>query len=193
MTVRRYTRSDLRLRGVELRPIPGVSRYEAGSDGEIYSFCMAGGCSDKARKLSASPDGSGDGRRRVHIHGHDGVSRLVAVLVCSAFHGPRPEGADCSHLDGDRTNDVPENLRWETRAENESRKRKHGTVARGRRNGAAKLQDVQVREIKRLYRRGLSQSELARVAGVSRSTMQSLLKGETWGHVESCKEDGDVG
>lgn len=183
--------------GIELRPIPGIVGYAAGSDGNIYSFrAKRSGrwrYSTGAARLSACWKCNRDKRRRVAICWRGQKTHQVSALVCAAFHGPRPEGADCSHLDGNRRNDRPANLAWETRAENEARKKEHGTVARGRRNGAAKLQDEQVREIRRLHRMGMSQSELARLFGIARSTTQSLLKGETWGHVADGKEDGDGG
>ncbi len=31
-------------------------------------------------------------------------------LICEAFHGPCPEGQECRHLDGDPSNNRPENL-----------------------------------------------------------------------------------
>lgn len=49
-----------------------------------------------------------------------GVSRTknVHALVALAFHGPRPEGADVCHNDGDRQNNRADNLRYDTRSEN---------------------------------------------------------------------------
>lgn len=50
----------------------------------------------------------------------NGVSRwrCVHILICEAWYGPRPPGLECRHLDDDRTNASPSNLRWGTRAEN---------------------------------------------------------------------------
>lgn len=44
--------------------------------------------------------------------------KRVSILVCEAFHGPRPKGLDVMHLDGNSLNDRPENLGWGTRKEN---------------------------------------------------------------------------
>ena len=57
---------------------------------------------------------------------------LCHVLVCTAFHGPRPEGYECDHINGNNLDWSADNLRWVTRAENYRcgrylrRLRKHG-------------------------------------------------------------------
>ena len=54
------------------------------------------------------------------------------ILVCTAFHGPRPEGYECDHVNGNNLDWSADNLRWVTRAENYRcgrylrRLRKHG-------------------------------------------------------------------
>jgi len=39
-------------------------------------------------------------------------------LVCEAWRGPRPDGLQCRHLDGNPLNCTPQNLRWGTPKEN---------------------------------------------------------------------------
>src|SRR5690606_6570320 len=46
------------------------------------------------------------------------VPRKVHALVAEAFIGPRPEGHQIAHNDGDRLNSRLENLRYATAAEN---------------------------------------------------------------------------
>ena len=68
-------------------------------------------------------DGEG-GYRIVMISVYDNkgkrkqIPKGVAPLVCEAFHGPRPDGYDCMHLDGDSLNNKANNLAWGTREEN---------------------------------------------------------------------------
>lgn len=61
----------------------------------------------------------------------DGVasSRTVHSLVAEAFIGPRPQGMDVCHADGDRLNPVVTNLRYDTRAANLADARVHGTLS----------------------------------------------------------------
>jgi hypothetical protein len=53
-------------------------------------------------------------------------------LVCTAFHGERPEGYECDHINGSNLDWSADNLRWVTTAENIrcacylKRLRKHG-------------------------------------------------------------------
>lgn len=51
----------------------------------------------------------------------------VHSLVAAAFHGPRPEGLEIRHLDGDPTNNRVENLRYGTTSENMLDRVRHGT------------------------------------------------------------------
>jgi hypothetical protein len=48
-------------------------------------------------------------------------------LVAKAFLGIQPEGTEVCHNDGDKTNNAPANLRYDTRLANEDDKRRHGT------------------------------------------------------------------
>ncbi len=68
-----------------------------------------------------------------------------------------------------------------------------GAVARRRRivygssNGAARLDEIDVREVWRLRREGLGYGRIARAFGVDQKTIQRIIKGITWIHV-----DGDA-
>ncbi|MEU8829426.1 NUMOD4 motif-containing HNH endonuclease [Streptomyces sp900116325] len=54
-------------------------------------------------------------------------SRFVHHLVAEAFLGPRPEGLQVRHLDGNPLNCTISNLAYGTRSENERDKLRHGT------------------------------------------------------------------
>ncbi len=76
-----------------------------------------------------------------HLRGYKG-SRYVQmrnfgalhchILVCTAFHGERPEGYECDHINGSKLDWSADNLRWVTKEENIrcgrylKRLRKHG-------------------------------------------------------------------
>jgi hypothetical protein len=50
----------------------------------------------------------------------------VHLLVARAFLGPRPEGMETRHLDGDPTNNHASNLRYGTKSENARDRIRHG-------------------------------------------------------------------
>jgi len=45
--------------------------------------------------------------------------KLVHRLVIETFIGPCPDGMECCHRDSDKSNNRLENLRWDTRSENQ--------------------------------------------------------------------------
>lgn len=110
----------------------------------------------------------------------------VHQLVCWAFHGePLPEQTDVNHIDNDRTNNCADNLHWCTRKENLHWGKQQGRDNKGERNGQAKLQPDQVREIKRLLREtNLSHSTIGAMFGVGDGAIQFINVGRTWKHIE---------
>lgn len=68
--------------------------------------------------------------------------RTVHSLVAEAFIGPRPDGSEVCHGDGDRTNNHVENLRYGTRSENTQ-----DTLAQGSHNHASKTHCAQGHEL----------------------------------------------
>ena len=90
------------------RPMPGGGVRK-------YSSVPTYGCDDtSATRRSDSPM-----RKIVRI---DRLKRTFKVhqLICEAFHGPKPTPEHIVlHLDEDPSNNVPGNLRWGTRKENQ--------------------------------------------------------------------------
>lgn len=120
---------------------------------------------------------------------HRGEQRSISVhvLVCEAFHGPKPTPQhQVAHWDGDKTNNHASNLRWATAAENYADAVRHGTNSTGERHGATKLDWEDVREIRSLYAEGKwSQSDLAYIYGVERTTVRAVVNGTHWRVEES--------
>jgi hypothetical protein len=110
-----------------------------------------------------------------------GLKFYIHALVCEAFHGPRPIGAEVRHLDGNRFNNAAANLAWGTPQENAADRALHGTVASGDRNGMAKLTHVQVSEMRRLRAvEGLSYRLIGVRFGVSTMTAYRAVEGQSW-------------
>lgn len=84
----------------------------------------------------------------------DGRKKMISVhrLVCIVFHGDPIPGKDIArHLDGDRFNNVPENLAWGSSQDNSDDMKLHGTVIANERHPCAKLTDDQVRQLRHWY------------------------------------------
>lgn len=117
--------------------------------------------------------------------------RFVHHLVLEAFVGPCPEGMEaCHYPDPDPTSNAISNLRWDTSASNKTDMLKHGTRARGERNGRSKLSDEDILEIRRLVAEGETKTAVARNFGVCPRTVDFVVKGRNWGHVGKRNEDG---
>lgn len=72
--------------------------------------------------------------RTTLVDARRGMKRYANVhsLVLEAFVGPRPNGMECCHRDGDRGNAALSNLRWDTRSANTKDAVAHGTNAHAR-------------------------------------------------------------
>lgn len=164
------------------KTIPGYSEdYEVSDLGRVRSYRAHGG---KRRKevphlLTVKPN----------LHGYLMVGLQVAkkqrhvnvhTLVAAAFIGPRPDGYEVAHFDGDRSNGRLENLRYATRLENAADKTRHGTMARHEANGRAKLTVAQVAQIRDRYGAGEFQASLAEAFGISQSQVSNIVRGAHW-------------
>lgn len=178
---------------VEYRAIPGFPGYRIGDDGSVWSqwhrqsLGYGGGIKrvQTGEWAELKQQRSGDVHRRVDLC-RDGTvcQRLVHRLVLEAFVGPCPLGMECCHNDGDPTNNRLGNLRWDTRKANRADAIRHGTHPCGERSPAAKLTAEQVRAIRREFATGrVTKTKLANDYGIARSTLQSILTGETWRHM----------
>jgi hypothetical protein len=114
-------------------------------------------------------------------------TRLVHVLVATAFIGPVPDGQEVNHKDGDKRNNAPENLEYVTRSDNLKHAYRTGLMRRGEEHQYAKLDAESVAVIRRENRNGVGYRPLARRFGVSRRAIQQVIKGISWAHIpEEC-------
>lgn len=115
----------------------------------------------------------------------------VHQLVATAFISPKPSGLEVNHMDGDKKNNNASNLEYVTRRENTlhasrvlgqlSHKR---IVPFGSKSKHAKLNELQVAQIKQLIRDGVSDSTIAQMYPVSRRAINWIRNGVTWARVE---------
>lgn len=94
----------------EWRSVPGYDRrYQVSSLGRVRS-CLNG----KHRVLTPQ---NNRGYRTIKL-GRGHVTCYLHKVVALAFLGPKPEGLEIDHIDGDRANNRVDNLRYLTHAQN---------------------------------------------------------------------------
>lgn len=103
----------------EWRPVPDWPGYQVSSVGRVLSLkrgeplLMTMYLVRGYRRVSLSKPG---GRRLAGVHS----------LVAAAFIGPRPDGLEIRHLNGDPLDNVVTNLTYGTRSENMQDRLRHG-------------------------------------------------------------------
>lgn len=109
-------------RNEQWRHVPTMPGYLISDHGRVASFL---GREIKQLRYSYTDDGY----QRVRLLGAAGEQRDISVhkLVLETFVGPRPEGMECRHLDGNKLNNRLENLCWGTPSENSYDRVRHGT------------------------------------------------------------------
>lgn len=173
---------------VEFRPIPTFPDvYLAGEDGSIWTCLVRGsrlGKRGRWWRMKTPPEGKRYPVINLRRNGKT-VLRGVHVFVAMAFHGLCPEGMECRHLDGDRTNCRASNLCWGTQKENADDKRLHGTHVEGVKHYRAVLTEEQVMEILALLDDDAAHSAIAPRFGVSVPTISSIAAGQSWKHLNT--------
>lgn len=176
----------------EWRPVAGTAgRYEVSDHGRVRSF-VGQGCRPHSKPrpahyLSLKPNN--EGYARVCLGGRR--FSLVHTLVLEAFVGPRPEGMECCHGDGNSINNHVSNLRWDTDKANVADAIRHGVfrpatmkVPKGESHYAARLTDDDVRCIRAEPNFVGVCNMLGRAFGHSPSKIAAIRRGEQWKHVE---------
>jgi len=109
-----------------LRPIPGFPNYSVTDDGRIWTQRrprVKGGW----MRLSVN-NGYWFTMARV---GGKSIGLYAHFATALAWIGPRPEGLEVCHYDGNRLNNQVANLRWDTHAANMADAVRHGSMKHG--------------------------------------------------------------
>lgn len=97
--------------------------YEVSNDGRVHSMDRMVLCGNGPRQIRGrelKPTLATTGYLVVKIRNASGKRRTVGIhtLLCTALHGPRPPRQEVRHLNGVKTANRDDNLKWGTKAEN---------------------------------------------------------------------------
>lgn len=117
----------------------------------------------------------------------DGKTLLAHRLVCEAANGA-PQGRRNFAAHGCGNGHLGcvnrRHLRWATPKENQADRKLHGTDVKGVNHPSARLSEDDVREIRRAVP-ACSQKQLAARFGVHKATIQGVVSGRYWSHVDA--------
>lgn len=158
-----------------LQIIPDLPQCRADNMGNIYRVYHDG----QLKKLVQHPDKDGYMIIRVQHNGHR-RSLKVHRLVCSAFHGPCPNNMMSRHLDGNRVNNLPDNLCWGTAQDNSDDKWQHETMCIKEKHGRARFTQADVDLMRSRYAGGETQQIIADDFNTTQSRISEIVTKKTW-------------
>lgn len=103
-------------------------------------------------------------------------------VIADAFLGPRSDGVEVNHRDGDKTHNAVVNLEYVSRSENLLHRVRMG-IGVGEGNGAAKLNEATVRAIRARHAEGAGYKRLAAEFHLPWGTVRNVAARKTWQHV----------
>lgn len=162
------------------KPIQGFDGYFISSLGNLKSFLRH----TRGRVLSPFINEIGYKMFCLTLDGKL-YARTIHRLVLETFTGLKPKGLQTGHLNGIRTDNRLENLKWVTPLENSSHKKLHGTFQYGETASQSKLTEKQVIKIKRMRRDGFKLLQIKEAIGatVNASQISRICLGKRWTHV----------
>jgi hypothetical protein len=170
----------------EWRPIKSFPGYEVSNLGRVRSYKrLSYRNSWQPNLLSSSLDPHGYFKVTLYRDkGH--YIRYVYYLVLTTFVGPRPEGYQCNHKDGDRNNNTLDNLEWVTPLDNWHHAWRLGLISdrKGEHANNANLKDGEVWLIKKLLYHRVQTKMICKMFRISWGHLYKIKIGENWGHIK---------
>ena len=160
------------------REIPSLEgRYEASENGDIRHVT-----NHKPRRARRNKYGY----LQMNFSLNDGTGKAKTILVHKLIAETFIENPNnlpyINHKDGDKTNNHVDNLEWCTASENIKHAFDTGLAVnpKGDKSPLARFTNEQVREIRYMYGKGVSETSLAILLGVSQSTIGRIVRGERY-------------
>lgn len=173
------------------KPVVGYEgRYEVSNLGRVRTFAKSNSTRlNEAPKLMTPDFNEGNQcsyPRVVLWKGRRGSRFMVHHLVMATFVGPRLPKIEVNHKDGNKGNPALSNLEYVTKTENERHKFEvlGHRVNQGSKHGMAKITEENVLEILRLYKTGMTCTQIAPKFSLCVSSICLMVKRKTWRHLD---------
>lgn len=144
-----------------------------------YSFNEDGTILNKDGSLKIpSLNGKGYCKSNFYINGR-GETHLIHNLFAFLFLGKKPEGMEVDHIDNDRTNNKPSNLRYISKSENNKKSYDCGNrIVEGFKNANSRYTEDQFKIALDCLNKGMSYGVAMKYSGIkNKATIAKLKKG----------------
>ena len=151
--------------------------YDVSDDGRVYSIRSKREMSQNLRR----------GYPSVYFRDLNGVGtqHVVHGLVSRAFLGPRPDGYQVNHKDGNKSNNHVSNLEYVTHSENMKHAFRNGLQSNvGENHSRHRLTEEDIKRAFSLIAAGVKQVEIGRLLGVSQSHIAHIKRRKVWPHLQ---------
>ena len=148
-----------------------------------YQISNFGNVRSKRYMRNIKPIDNGTGYKKVQI-GSSKNKKYIHRLVAKMFIDNPLNKLVVNHKDGNKANNIVENLEWMTRSENDLHKYKIGlaTPKKGISHHNSKLIDSDTIEIKSMLK-SFNCVEIAKKFNVHRKTISDIKNNKTWKHI----------
>lgn len=168
---------------VDWKPIEGWDGYEVSDAGVVRSWKKCRRTPDDVLPRHIVPWQLPNGYLVIRMKNRrQKASAYIHHLVAEHFIGPRPEGAEVAHWDGDKLNNAVINLRYATPKENGADTVRQGASQRGERHYKATITNDRAIEIKSFVG---SHADAAKAFSVSYRTAYAIRAGISWRWLET--------
>jgi hypothetical protein len=116
------------------------------------------------------------------------IHRLVALTF---INNPNNQYI-VNHKDGNKHNNIVENLEWCTNKYNHKHATETGLKAKGSDISTSKLNEKSAHAIKYFLKKGFTHTELSKAFNVSRPTISLISEGVTWKHVKLTNKELEI-
>ena len=155
------------------KPIIGHENYEISNKGRVRSI-------HNGKKRIMKIQNHSHGYNVINLYEHElsrQFSRYIHRLVGQAFIPNPLNKPQINHKDGNKKNNNVSNLEWMTAKENCAHSSKNNLLPKGQNHYYSKLSNKDVKEIKKLIKKGVMGKDIAKKYNVSRSLISKIKLG----------------